>query len=89
MFYERINTFSVVCFYHGDVGTGRRGGGRRGRLGGGARSKMKLVDMCRLVFKNGRLRERPLNENEGLSERPLTGKTGDFGAENNKETFIF
>ena len=24
-----------------------------------------------------------------LSERPLTGKTGDFGAKNNKETFFF
>ena len=25
----------------------------------------------------------------GLSERPLTRKTGDFGAKNNKEMFIF
>ena len=34
-------------------------------------------------------RERPLAENVGLSERPLKGKTGDFGAKNNKETYIF
>ena len=35
---------------------------------------MKLVYMCRLGFKNGRLRDRPLIENEGLSKRPLKGK---------------
>ena len=27
--------------------------------------------------------------NGGLSEWPLTGKTGDFGAKNKKETYIF
>ena len=32
-------------------------------------------------------RERPLTENEGLSEWPLMGNTGVFGAKNNKETF--
>ena len=37
----------------------------------------------------GVLRERPLTENRGLSERLLTGKTGDFGAKNNKETYMF
>ena len=49
---------------------------------------MKLVYMCRAGLKNGRLRGRPLTENEGLSERPLTGKTGDFGAKNSKETYL-
>ena len=52
-------------------------------------SNMKLVYMCRAGYKNGRLRERPLAENWGLSERPLNGKTGYFGAKNNKETYIF
>ena len=50
---------------------------------------MKLVYMCRLGFKNGRLMERPLAKNERLSERPLTGKTGDFEVKNNKKTYIF
>ena len=54
---------------------------------------MKLVYICRALFKNGGLMERPLTENAGrggvLSERPLTGKTGDFGVKNNKETYIF
>ena len=27
-------------------------------------------------------------EGGGLSERPLTGKTGDFGTKNNKETHL-
>ena len=36
----------------------------------------------------GGLGGRPLTENEGLSERPLTGKTGDFGAKNSKETYL-
>ena len=30
-----------------------------------------------------------MTENWGLSERSLTGKTGDFGVKNNKETYIF
>ena len=30
-----------------------------------------------------------LTENGGLSERPLMGKTWDFGAKNNNETYIF
>ena len=48
---------------------------------------MKLIYMCRIGFKNGgELRERRLTENGGLSERPRTIKTGDFGAKNNKET---
>ena len=54
---------------------------------------MKLVYICRALFKNGGLKERPLTENAGrgrvLSERPLTGKTGDLGVKNNKETYIF
>ena len=51
---------------------------------------MKLVYMCRTGFKNGGLREQPLTEmGGGLSERPLMGKTGDFGARNNKETVFF
>ena len=37
----------------------------------------------------GGLGSGPSLKNEGLSERPLTGKTGDFGAKNNKETYIF
>ena len=43
---------------------------------------MKLVYICRALFKNGGLKERPLTENAGgvLSERLLTGKT---------ETYIF
>ena len=48
---------------------------------------MKLVYICRTGFKKWGARERLLTENAGLSERPLTGKTGDFGAKNNKETF--
>ena len=55
---------------------------------------MKLVYICRALFKNGALKERPLTENAGqggglLSERPLTGKTGNLGVKNNKETYIF
>ena len=53
---------------------------------------MKLVYICRALFKNGGLKEWPLTENAGrgvLSERPLTGKTGDLGVKNNKETYIF
>ena len=53
---------------------------------------MKLVYMCRTGFKNeGGLRERPLTENGGwgLSERPLTGKTGDFGAKITKKRTFF
>ena len=49
---------------------------------GGEYSNMKLVYICRTLFKNGGLKERPLTENAGgevLSERPLTGKTGDLG----------
>ena len=57
---------------------------------------MKLVYMCRTESKYWGLREQPLTENVwgegvgggGLSERPLTGKTGEFGAKNNKETYI-
>ena len=45
--------------------------------------------MCRTGFKNGGLREWPLTENGWLSERPLRGKTGDFGTKNNKDTYIF
>ena len=48
---------------------------------------MKLVYICRALFKNGGLKERPLTENAGwgggagvLSERLLMGKT---------ETYIF
>ena len=55
-------------------------------------SNMKLIYICRALFKNGGLKERPLTENAGrgvLSERPLTGKTGDLGVKNNKETYIF
>ena len=65
-----------------------RGEGEREGAGEERYSSMKLLYMCRAGFKNGRLKERPLTENEGLSERPLTGKTGDFGAKNNKETYI-
>ena len=84
-FYLRINTFSVVCVYPVCVGVcGCVWGG-----GAGEYINMKLVYMCRTGFKNGRLRERPLTENQGLSERPLTGKTGDFGVKNNKETYFF
>ena len=60
-------------------------------VGGGGYSYMQLVYMCRTGFKNGGLRERPLTEmvcvcgGGVLSERPLIGKTGDFGANNNKE----
>ena len=57
---------------------------------------MKLVYICRALFKNGGLNERPLSETlkmRGgggvLSERPLTGKTGDLGVKNNKETYMF
>ena len=50
---------------------------------------MKLVYMCRIGFKNVGLRERPLTVNGGLSERSLTEKTGDFGAKDNKETYMF
>ena len=61
--------------------------------GGGGYSNMKLVYICRALFKNGGLKERPLTENKArvgvLSERPLTGKTGDLGVKNNKETYIF
>ena len=62
--------------------------------GGGWYSNMKLVYICRSLFKNGELKERrPLTENAGrgwvLSERPLTGKTGDLGVKNNKETYMF
>ena len=50
----------------------------------GEYSNMKLVYICRALFKNGGLKERPLTENAGgggvLSERLLTGKT---------ETYIF
>ena len=50
------------------------------------------IYICRALFKNGGLKERPLTENAGrglLSERPLNGKTGDLGVKNNKETYIF
>ena len=54
---------------------------------------MKLVYICRTLFKIGGLKERPLTENVCgggvLSEQPLTGKTGDLGVKNNKETYIF
>ena len=52
---------------------------------------MKLVYICAAqgLKMGGGLRELPLTENGGLSERPLAGKTGDFGAKNNKETYIF
>ena len=51
----------------------------------GEYSNMKLVYICRALFKNGGLKERPLTENAGwgggvLLERLLTGKT---------ETYIF
>ena len=59
------------------VYTADRGGGE-----GRGYSNMKLVYMCRTGFKRGVLREQPLTENGGLSERPLTGKTGDFGDKN-------
>ena len=62
-------------------------------VGGRGYSNMKLVYICRTLFKNGGLKERPVTENvvrgEGvLSERPLTGKTEDLGVKNNKETYI-
>ena len=59
---------------------------------GGGYSNMKLVYMCRAGYENGRLRERPCAGGWGvgmLSERLLTGKTGDFGVKSNKETYIF
>ena len=40
---------------------------------------MKVEYMCRRGIKNGGLRERPLNENEGLSELPLTEKKLSWG----------
>ena len=50
--------------------------------------KANSVYMCRTGFKNGGLRKPPLTENGGLSERPLMRKLGDFGAKNNKGTYI-
>ena len=54
---------------------------------------MKLVYICRALFKNGGLKERPLTENAGrggvLSERPLTGKTGDWELKITKKRIFF
>ena len=61
--------------------------------GGVANSNMKLVYICRIGLKNvggGGLDSGPSLKmgGGGLSERPLTGRTGDSGAKNNKETFF-
>ena len=64
-----------------------RAGGLAGG-GGGWYLNIKLVYMSRAWFKNRRIRERTPTENEGLSERPLTGKTGDLVVKNNKETYF-
>ena len=55
----------------------------------GGYSDMKLVYICHTGFKNGGLRERPLTENGWLSERPFTGRTGDFGAKITKKRIFF
>ena len=57
--------------------------------GGGAGTEIWNWYICVAHGVKWGARERPLAENVGLSERPLTGKTGDFGAKNNKETYIF
>ena len=49
--------------------------------GGGRVLKYEIGIYLPRIFKNGGLNERPLTENAGrgvLSERPLTGKTGDL-----------
>ena len=59
---------------------------------GGGYSNIILVYIC-LKMGGGGLRSGPSLKMRGgggvLSERPLTGKTGDLGVKNNKETYIF
>ena len=60
-------------------------GSAGGRGGGGGVLRYETGIYVPHRDKNGGLRERPLTENVGLSERPLMGKTVDFGAKRNKE----
>ena len=62
--------------------------------GGGVYLNMKLVYICRALFKNrvGGLKSGPSLKMRGggvLSERPLTGKTGDLGVKNNIFIYVF